>query len=372
MWRTIIGLFFAVFTAGYVYISFKTAKSVFVMKLAGGRRWLARLLCVLFYALLTVILSLLLNLMNALICILHFVLFRLICDFFGFIISKIRRKKPRVHLSGVIAAVLCAVYLSAGWFAANNVRQTEYKFMTGKINSDIRIVQITDSHLGTSLDADGFLKQIKRINKLKPDIVVVTGDFVDDSTPRADMTGGCAALGKLKTKFGVYFVFGNHDKGYASEELKGWKNSEMRMALEENGVITLEDEYLLIDKSFYVVGRKDRSEEQSGGKRKSADALLSGLDKEKYIVMLDHQPHDFDAEAQAGADLVLCGHTHGGQFIPINHVGELIGENCLRYGHEKRQNTDFIVSSGISSWAFKFKTGCFSEYTVIDIKAEKQ
>lgn len=371
MWRIIIGLFLSVFAAGYVYISFRTAKSGFVMKLAGGRRWLARLLCVLFYALLTVILSLLLNLMNALVCILHFVLFRLICDFIGVIIIKISRKKPRVHLSGVIAAVLCAVYLTAGWFAANDVRQTEYKFVTEKINSNIRIVQITDSHLGTTLGANEFLKQIEKINKLKPDIVVVTGDFVDDSTSRADMAGGCAALGKLKTKYGVYFVYGNHDKGYASEELKGWKNSEMRLALEQNGVITLEDEYLLIDKSFYVVGRKDRSEEQLGGNRKSVSALLETLDKDKYIILLDHQPHDFDAEAQAGADLVLCGHTHGGQFIPINHIGELIGENCLRYGHEKRQNTDFIVSSGISSWAFKFKTGCFSEYTVIDIKSEK-
>ena len=86
--------------------------------------------------------------------------------------------------------------------------------------------------------------------------------------------------------------------------------------------------------------------------------------------MLDHQPSDFDAEAAAGADLVLCGHTHGGQFIPINHVGEWIGENDLRYGHEKRGDTDFIVSSGISNWTFKFKTGCRSEFVVIDLLAK--
>ena len=371
MWRVIIGLFLSVFAAGYVYISFKSAKSGFVMKLAGGRRWLARLLCVLFYALLTLVLALLLNLMNALVCILHFVLFRLICDFIGAVIIKIRRRKPRMRLSGVIAAVLCAAYLTAGWFAANNVRQTEYKLKSEKLSSDLRIVQITDAHLGTSLDADEFLTQIKRINKLKPDIVAVTGDFVDDSTTKSDMLGGCAALGKLKTKYGVYFVYGNHDRGYSDEKLKGWKNEELRRALEENGVITLEDEYSLIGGSFYVVGRKDRSAEQTGGGRKSAGALLDGLDKEKFTVILDHQPHDFDAEAHACADLVLCGHTHGGQFIPINRVGELIGENCLCYGYERRQTTDFIVSSGIGSWAFKFKTGCFSEDTVIDIISEK-
>ena len=186
----------------------------------------------------------------------------------------------------------------------------------------------------------------------------------DDDTSREDMIGACSALGKLETKYGVFFVYGNHDRGYYSEEAKGWKNSEFRKCLAESGVTVLEDESYLVDERFYIVGRRDRS----FGVRDSAEDLMRDLDTDKYVIMLDHQPYDFDAEAEAGADLVLCGHTHGGQFIPINHVGEWMGENCLRYGHERRQNTDFIVSSGISNWSFKFKTGCFSEYCVIDIK----
>ena len=83
--------------------------------------------------------------------------------------------------------------------------------------------------------------------------------------------------------------------------------------------------------------------------------------------MLDHQPSDFAREAAAGADLVLCGHTHGGQFIPIRRAGELLGVNDRTYGYERRGGTDFIVSSGISNWTFRFKTGCFSEYVVIDV-----
>ena len=114
----------------------------------------------------------------------------------------------------------------------------------------------------------------------------------------------------------------------------------------------------------------DNTTEERGGSRLSAQELLSGLDHDKYILLLDHQPYDFDNEAEAGADLVLCGHTHGGQFIPINRVGMWIGENCLNYGHERRLSTDFIVSSGISNWTFRFKTGCRSEYVVIDIIPE--
>ena len=75
-----------------------------------------------------------------------------------------------------------------------------------------------------------------------------------------------------------------------------------------------------------------------------------------------------DADAKAGA-LVLSGHTHGGQMIPIMQFSRWfnIGVNDNIYGMEKRKDTDFIVTSGISDWAIKFKTGCRSEYVMIDI-----
>ena len=88
---------------------------------------------------------------------------------------------------------------------------------------------------------------------------------------------------------------------------------------------------------------------------------------DKYMIMLDHQPSDYEAEADAGVDLVLSGHTHGGQMLPINKVGELLRTNDRTYGYEKRDGTDFIVTSGISDWALKFKTGTKSEYVVINI-----
>ncbi|MBR5009876.1 MAG: metallophosphoesterase, partial [Clostridia bacterium] len=182
------------------------------------------------------------------------------------------------------------------------------------------------------------------------------------------MLASCDALGQLDAPSGVLFVYGNHDTGYYSEAKRGWTGAELRDRLAQNGVTILEDETYDVNDRLCVAGRNDKSKRQRGG-RVSAQRLLQGIDKSIYIVVLDHQPNDFDAEAEAGADLVLCGHTHGGQFIPINHVGEWIGENDLRYGHEKRGGTDFIVSSGISNWTFKFRTGCRSEYAVIDILA---
>ena len=362
MWIAIIGCLLAAFAAGLVFISFRAAEFGFVRRIVQGKRAAARLLCLAVCIALTAALWLAWNMMNAVVCMLHLIVFWLICDGAARLLARWRRREARRGAAGLVAVALCAAYLAAGWVAVHHVHPTQYAFATPKLDAPLRIVQITDSHIGATFHADGLARYVEEINALSPDAVVVTGDFVDDDTSREDMLGGCAALGKLKAACGVFFVFGNHDRGYGSAETRGWSSAELYAALEDNGVVILEDAIRLVDGRFYIAGRQDRS-----AARKTAAELLDGLDRDKYILLLDHQPHDFDAEAAAGADLVLCGHTHGGQFIPINHVGEWIGENCLRYGHEKRLDTDFIVSSGISNWTFRFKTGCSSEYVVIDL-----
>ena len=95
--------------------------------------------------------------------------------------------------------------------------------------------------------------------------------------------------------------------------------------------------------------------------------LVKNLDSSKYIIVMDHQPNDYNNESNANVDLVLSGHTHGGQLLPINKIGQWIGANDKTYGIEKRNNTNFIITSGISDWAVNFKTGCKSEYVVVDI-----
>ncbi|MBQ7285249.1 MAG: metallophosphoesterase, partial [Alphaproteobacteria bacterium] len=197
------------------------------------------------------------------------------------------------------------------------------------------------------------------------------GDYVDDDTTKEDMISATEALGQLKTKYGIYFVFGNHDKGYYGPEHRGFSVKELIDELTQNDIKILLDESVLINNSFYVIGRQDYSAvKEQGGLRKSIKELIKNLDKSKYMIVLDHQPTEYDEQADAKVDLVLSGHTHGGQLFPFNQVGKLIKANDLVYGHEKRQNTDFIVTSGISDWAIKFKTGTKSEFVIIDIRKE--
>ena len=96
------------------------------------------------------------------------------------------------------------------------------------------------------------------------------------------------------------------------------------------------------------------------------------VDDDKYQIVMDHQPADYAHEKAAGVDLVLSGHTHGGQMLLMKIFQEItgMGGNDQIYGLENIDGSDFLVTSGISDWAIKFKTGCRSEYVIIDIQGK--
>ncbi len=310
------------------------------------------------------------GLMNVIVCMLHFVVFWLIADGIALIVKKITTKKINNSLLGGIVLIGTCLYLCMGYYFANHVWETDYTLATDKPVGNLRIVQFTDSHIGATFHGEELAQYIERMQAANPDIVVITGDFVDDDTSKEDMIAACEALQGLHPTYGVYYVYGNHDKGYYGDDYRGYSGADLARELEKNGVVILEDEHILIDNRFYIVGRQDRSEEQKGNHRADMNTLVKTLEDDKYVIVLDHQPHDYAAQTEAGVDLVLSGHTHGGQLIPINWIGEWSGANDKNYGLETRKHTNFIVSSGIADWAIKFKTGCKSEYVVIDIQGK--
>ena len=320
--------------------------------------WLAALLPLL----LTGVFWLRFNVTTLFVVLLHLMAAFLLCGLVFFLIRKLGKISIPYDIEGAAAILLTIVYLSIGWYNGHHVSQTDYRFETAKsLKRDYRIVEIADSHFGITQTGETFTREMQRVQALNPDAVVIVGDFVDDDSDRADMIEACKALGELKTTFGVFFVYGNHDNGYY--KYRNFDSPELRAELEKNGVAILTDESVLLDDSLYLVGRRDRSDRG----RAPIDELMAGLDKTKYAVVLDHQPNDFDAEAAAGADLVLCGHTHGGHVFPAGQIGLLMGANDAVYGASKRSDTSFVVTSGISGWAIPFKTGTFSEFVVIDL-----
>ena len=315
-------------------------------------------------------LSLLLNLMNAVVCLIYFAGFWLFSDLLFYLIKKLCKCSFKHYYAGYCAVLLNVATLACGWWLDHNVWQTTYSLTSTKQIPDLKIVHFADSHIGTTFSGKGFAKHVQTMQKQNPDIVLITGDFVDDGTTRAEMEEACKALGTFKTKYGVYFAFGNHDKGYHNPAIRGFTGNDLINELQKNNVTVLQDETVIMDASVYLIGRKDLSELQRGGSRKSMRELTEALDKSKFILVMDHQPSDYQQQAEAGADLVLSGHTHGGQLWPLNKVGEWIGANDRTYGYERRLLTDFIVTSGISDWSIKFKTGTKSEFVVINLKSK--
>ena len=300
---------------------------------------------------------------NSAAMLLHLTVIWLICSLVGYITGRIAKRTPKVYVTGIAAVTLSLVVIVWGGFLASGMRRTEYTIRSDRVGEPLRIVQISDIHLGAVFNAEGLKSRLDKIGEEKPDILAVTGDFIDSYTDTGEIEAACRALGECKTKYGVFLVFGNHDIGTRFGR-SGMSADELSRMLEKYGVTVLCDGKAEIPGAV-IVGRKDRSQRD----RATISDLLADSSG-AFTVVLDHQPNDTAAEADAGACLVLSGHTHDGQFFPLGYIGTMTGMNERLYGMEKIGGTTFIVTSGIADWATTFRTGCFSEYVVIDVLPE--
>lgn len=367
----------------FIYLINRFTKFSLINKLSGNNAKKTKFFSACIVLLIVILSIIIFDSLNTAIIMIHLGIIWLICDAFSAIVtfSKNRllklnttdatTKNCSLYCAGIAAITITAIYLCFGWYLAHHVSPTYYTVTTDKTVAPLRIVQFADSHIGTTFHADGFAKNIEKLQAANPDIVLITGDFVDDSTSKEDMLESCKALGTLNTKYGVYYSFGNHDKGYYGSEHRGYSGDDLIAELSKNNVIVLQDEIVELPNGYSIIGRQDKSEEQFS-KRATMNELAALVDMNNFSIVLDHQPNDYANEKASKVDLVLSGHTHGGQLIPILYVGEWIGANDKTYGYEKQDDTNFIVTSGISDWAVKFKTGCKAEYVIVDITPTPQ
>lgn len=373
LWAVLMAVLFIAFIGGIFYLIGRLRKFQWMRKAAGGKKKLEILLGAVIVIIPAAIVWVAWGQMNAIICILHLIVFWAVSDGIFALVKKSRKKEFKRYYAGITAIVFTIVYLTAGWYGAHHVWEKNYTIETDKAVGNFRVALLSDSHTGTTFHGDGFSEHMKEIGKQNPDVVLVAGDFVDDDTTKEDMIRCCQALGEMKTTYGVFYVFGNHDKGYYPSDYRGYTGDDLIAELEKNGVTVLQDQNVLIDNRVYIIGRQDRSEDVEKGKGRADMATLTqDLDDSKFSIVMDHQPADYEAQAASGVDLVVSGHTHGGQLFPLMNIENLtgLGGDDKVYGYEKRGNTNFIVTSGISDWAIKFKTGCRSEYVLIDIQGK--
>lgn len=344
------------------YLIFRFKRFYFVQKLSRGSKKAQFAISVIPSLVLFVLAFF--EMIPILIITMYLVIIWLICDLVGIIIRKFTKKSYKIYIAGIVAILITVIFFGYGYYNAHDIKKTELTVKTEKkIGAEgLRIAMLTDSHMGTMFDGKQFQKTCKEIMKSKPDMVVVVGDYVDDDTTKQEMLDATKGLGEMKTKYGVYMVMGNHDGAYFN--YRDFSTDDLRKELAKNGVTLLEDNIKKINSEVTLVGRKDKSSKN----RMPIQDLMMPVAKDSYSIVLDHQPNDFDAEEKTNPDLVLCGHTHGGQLIPLGWTTELFHTNDCRYGKVERGNTTFFTSSGIAGWGLPFKTGAKSEYVIINVK----
>lgn len=365
MWLIIFGGSLIVSVIGVVYLVKVVSRFSLIDRIS--KRWQRNLVSFLIIALLFAFFTITMGFVNAFVILFHVLMFSILFGFVGFLIRRFSGKaidvdingNRRIYLHGWLTLAATVITLAVGFYQCHNVWKTEYNFSTDKIEGSLKIAMIADSHVGTTFDGAGFAKKMDMIMAEEPDILLIAGDFVDYTTKKEDMVRACKALGDMKLKYGVWYAYGNHD---ADSFDRDFDATDLENELVKNGVHVLKDEFQYAD-NLCIVGRKSASSKD----RMDIADLLSGVDESKYIVVLSHEPVDYENECKTPADLVLSGHTHGGQMIPITYVGVWSGINDRTYGYENRNDTDFIVTSGISDWAIDFKTGTKSEYVIINI-----
>jgi predicted MPP superfamily phosphohydrolase len=226
----------------------------------------------------------------------------------------------------------------------------------------LRIAVASDIHLGNIVGKRHLRRLVSRMNALEADLILLPGDVIDDSIEPFVRNKLSDLLRLLKAKNGVFAVLGNHEYyGGHVEEYVG----RMRAI----GIPVLRDERVEVAGSVVVAGRKDRTAEtMDPDGRISVDALLEGVDRSRPIIMMDHQPYNFSKAADAGVDLLLCGHTHRGQFAPNHWLTKRLFE--LDWGYMRKGHMHVAVSSGFGSWGPPIRIASRSEILLIDMKFE--
>lgn len=281
-----------------------------------------------------------------------------------------------ISIGSVVVACAVATCLY-GIFNARNIKVNEYSVTVNKScgnDKHLKAVLVADLHMGYAIGVDHITNMVEKINQQDADIVIIAGDIFDNSYDGMDDPEGIKAqLRSIKSKYGVYAVYGNHDidekilMGFTFDwGGKQLHSEKMTNFMKECNIKLINDESVLINDEFYLVGRRDTDKPGTeDGTRAEISELTKDLDKTKPIFVLSHEPDELQKTADAGADIDFSGHTHDGQLFPGNLTIGLFWENPC--GMIKKDNMYSIVTSGVGVYGTFMRVGTDAEICSVDI-----
>ena len=281
-----------------------------------------------------------------------------------------------ISIGSVVVACAVATCLY-GIFNARNIKVNEYSVTVNKsCGSDkhLKAVLVADLHMGYAIGVEHITNMVEKINQQDADIVIIAGDIFDNSYDGMDDPEGIKAqLKSIKSKYGVYAVYGNHDidekilMGFTFDwGGKQLHSEKMTNFMKECNIKLINDESVLINDEFYLVGRRDTDKPGTeDGTRAEISELTKDLDKTKPIFVLSHEPDELQKTADAGADIEISGNTHDGQLLAGNQTKGHNWENPC--GKIKKDNMYSIVTSGVGVYGTFMRVGTDAEICSVDI-----
>lgn len=288
-------------------------------------------------------------------------LVRIVNYFYHFLpmFSAIMKLRLGLIVVSVVSIIVIAGHINALWINVKEIPLTIHKKVSGV--SEIKILLASDIHLGALIGERREKRLLEIIREQKPDLVLLAGDLVDGEIAPVLRKNLGRHIQEISTPFGVYAISGNHEYiGGIDKTLPYLKSINIRMLIDE--VITLPN-------GIQLVGRNDHSAGRGSNAPKPLVDLVSGIDRSKPIIVLNHQPYNLQEAVDAEVDLHLSGHTHNGQLWPFNYLIKGIFE--LSWGYLKKGDTHFYVSSGYGTWGPPVRIGNRPEVVVFKLKFDE-
>ena len=302
----------------------------------------------------------------------------------SFVIKSIRKRFLKVEL-GVY--ILCFLLLMYGmiWGADNFiVRETTiFSYHKALENKELKIILVSDLHLATWRTTKPMEKAVRLINEQKPDIICLTGDFVQFSS--SEFIGYIPVLQQLRANYGIYSVLGNHDYGrYSSFPNDEARKKDVQKLIDYQRdlgwhVLLNQNEKLVLDtleNSITIAGIEYYSPKKLFVNEGDIDKTFKNIDTSDYVIFLSHDPHAWQTvkERNLPANLTLSGHTHGMQLGIYNSLIRWSPASFLYkqwgglYADPRFPNKKLYVNVGLGSVGLPARVGVSPEITVIILR----
>ena len=249
---------------------------------------------------------------------------------------------------------------SAGWRHGDRFAVNDERIWLDALPSafhGLRVVQISDIHHGLFLPEEWLSEAVRQTNRLNPDIIALTGDFVTYS--RRNIGPAAELLGRLRARYGVFAVLGNHDFRVDADAIT--------LALRRQRIDVLRNRHVTLwfgGESMYLAGVDDY------GYGADLRRAMRGVSREAATVLLAHNPRVIHLASRNNVSLVLSGHTHGGQ-VNLPLLGTVYGRSPerLRYkiGWDRMGATQIYVSRGIGTIVLPWRLRCPAEITHLEL-----